>query len=70
MRLSLIKEGTTVKFNKIDCTEKEVTRLKDFGIVKGSVFKVEKNNGTVIISYKGKMLALGKIIADNIEVFV
>ncbi len=67
MKLSNIKEGSFVRVICIKA-ENETERLNSFKITENSTLKVEKNQGGVIVSVNGRLIALSNKIADSIEV--
>ncbi len=66
MKLSDVKKGRAVKIISIKSDLKK--RLSSFGIIDNAKLKMEKNQGGVIVSLNGRLIALSKIIADNVEV--
>ncbi len=69
MKLSNVKEGSFVMVTAIK-SQSEADRLNSFKITENSTLKVEKNQGGVIVSVNGRLIALSSKIADSIEVAV
>ncbi|HAT4183106.1 FeoA family protein [Clostridium perfringens] len=67
--MSLTKEGSSIRIEKMLINDSLGKRLMEIGISKGNIIDVIKNDTTgLIISISGSRLALDKTLANKIFV--
>lgn len=69
MKLSDCKEGESVVIQKIEADEIIVKRMNLIGLAVGTRLSVARESfGSVLVVFGGKMVALGKSLAEGVTV--
>lgn len=70
MTLNQGKIGTSYKIEGLSITGNILKRLEALGLIKGTLITIlnNKKSGTIIFKVRGTRLAVGKQIAEAIEV--